>query len=143
VWVEVNNTFGGHDDYCVVPGDGQPLAPLERHLADKTLHVSPFFQIEGRYAFRFDVQDAGQFSVRIDYLADGQKTAFSAFMQGSVLPSGSATLWRVILSTGLLTFAVVWRIHWHALRLWLKGVPFFGSNGRASGGETAKEHSDE
>ena len=26
----------------------------------------------------------------------------------------------------LLTAGVVWRIHWQALKLWLKGVPFHG-----------------
>jgi DUF1365 family protein len=31
----------------------------------------------------------------------------------------------------LLTLGVVARIHWQALRLWLKRVPFFGTNGRA------------
>lgn len=29
----------------------------------------------------------------------------------------------------LLTFGVVARIHWQALRLWIKRVPFFGTRG--------------
>jgi DUF1365 family protein len=33
---------------------------------------------------------------------------------------------RVALSTPLQTLAVIARIHWQALRLWLKGVAFHG-----------------
>ena len=36
-------------------------------------------------------------------------------------------LWRM----PLLTLGVIARIHWQALQLWLKRVPFFGTDGQA------------
>jgi DUF1365 family protein len=32
---------------------------------------------------------------------------------------------KALLGYGWLTCAIIVRIHWHALRLWLKRVPFF------------------
>ena len=48
--------------------------------------------------------------------------------------SGKAKAWSTAALLGtflrmpLLTAGVMFRIHWQALKLWLKGVPFFGKN---------------
>ena len=38
----------------------------------------------------------------------------------------SAGLLGAFLRMPFLTLGVMWRIHWQALKLWLKGVPFYG-----------------
>jgi DUF1365 family protein len=40
-------------------------------------------------------------------------------------PLDATGVWRWVLGFPLLTIGVVWRIHWQALRLWLRGATFF------------------
>jgi DUF1365 family protein len=44
---------------------------------------------------------------------------------GALLPLNAANACAVLLRMPLLTLGVVARIHWQALQLWLKRVPFF------------------
>lgn len=132
VWAEVSNTFGQHHDYCLRHDDGRAILPGDRFTATKALHVSPFFQVEGQYVFRFVRGDDGRFAVRIEYLRDGVTPDFIATQQGRPVAYSPRQLWQLLLSCGLLTFAVWARIHWQAFRLWRKRVPFFGKNGHAA-----------
>ena len=129
VWVEVSNTFGQHHDYCVHHPDWRPMQARDSFTAPKALHVSPFFQVEGSYRFRFARQADGRFSVRIAYSRDDANTDFVATQQGWPQPLRAATVWQLVLGCATLTFAVWARIHWQALQLWRKRVPFFGKQG--------------
>ncbi|MGL6071329.1 DUF1365 domain-containing protein [Craterilacuibacter sp.] len=128
-WVEVNNTFGGHHDYCL-RADPNHNSGVLIGQATKALQVSPFYRIEGQYGFRF-LQTGGQhFAVRIEYSPDGGAPSFIAWMRGEARPSSSANWLRIVLACSSLTFAVWLRIHLQAFRLWRKGVPFIGKNGQ-------------
>ena len=129
VWVEVSNTFGDHHDYCVHQPDWAPIAARDSFIAPKALHVSPFFQVEGEYRFRFQRGADGRFAVRIAYGRQAGATDFVATQQGWPQPAGAGATWRLVLACASLTFAVWARIHWQALRLWRKGVPFHGKQG--------------
>ena len=114
---EVNNTFGERHCYLLTqPEDGAMSA-------QKIFHVSPFCKVEGRYDFHFAAED-GQHRARIDY-DDGQGHLILTSIVGREVPLTSAAIFRQFLTKPMMTWAVVLRIHWHALRLWLKGVPFF------------------
>lgn len=133
VWVEVNNTFGDHHDYCLRHPDLAPIRPRDGFVAPKALQVSPFFQVEGEYRFRFQREAAtGRFSVAIDYSRDGQRRDFAARQQGWPQAASAANVWRLVLSCASLTFAVWLHIHWQAWQLWRKGAPFFGRDGRVN-----------
>ncbi len=119
--VEVNNTFGERHCYLLdQPRYGQPLA------ADKVFHVSPFCSLEGRYAFRF-MRSASSGAARtvacIDYHDDAGlllKTSVSGVLEPLSRASVGKALWRY----PAMSFGLIARIHWQALRLWLKRVPF-------------------
>ena len=131
VWVEVNNTFGAHHDYCLRHPDLAPIRSRDCFVAPKALQVSPFFQVEGEYRFRFQRDAASsRFSVAIDYSRNGAQRDFAARQHGWPQAASAANVWRLVLSCASLTFAVWLRIHWQAWRLWRKGAPFFGSNGQ-------------
>lgn len=119
---EVNNTFGEKHCYLLHDAD-KPLTEGRLWEAKKEFHVSPFFEVLGQYQFRFHhnqergvsrVDLHGPEGVRINTSISG------AFTQ----PDDSA--WRATLfKYKWFTLGVMAKIHWHALQLWLKGVPFF------------------
>ena len=124
VLAEVNNTFGETHHYLLAHPDGKPLQSGETLTARKVFHVSPFCAVKGHYTFRFHF-GPGRWLARIDYF-DGEgesvllETHVSGHEQALTVRSARGLLWRY----RWFTLAVVARIHWHALRLWVKRVPF-------------------
>jgi uncharacterized protein len=123
---EVNNTFGERHCYLLARDDGAPLAWGQTLTARKVLHVSPFCAVEGGYRFRFLLahRDEGdRFIARIDY-DDARGPLLQTSIEGRLQPLTDAALLRVFFSRPAFTFGVVARIHWQALKLWAKHVPF-------------------
>jgi DUF1365 family protein len=124
---EVHNTFGERHCYLLAHADGRPLAWGEELAARKVFHVSPFCAVEGGYRFRFMLarRDEGErFVARIDY-DDGRGHLLATSIEGRLAPLTDAQLTRVFFRYPAFTFGVVARIHWQALKLWTKRVPFF------------------
>ena len=121
---EVNNTFGEHHNYLLAHPDQRPIQPGERLSARKVFHVSPFCEVKGRYEFQFDL-DATRCALRIDY-DDGDGRLLATAVRGRAEPLGTRGLVRAFLFYPWMTLGVMLRIHWQALRLLTRGVPFFG-----------------
>lgn len=122
---EVNNTFGGHHHYLLHNPDRAPLRDGQVLVADKALHVSPFCKVEGCYRFRLRLAQPVQ-RMHIDY-ADAGSTLLLTSISGRARRWSAAALLGAFLRMPLLTLGVTVRIHWQALRLWLKRVPFHGA----------------
>ena len=118
--VEVNNTFGERHAYLLdAPAWGATLS------ASKVFHVSPFCEVEGGYRFRFFVERKCPV-VRIDY-DDAEGELLLTSVSGRSTAWSTRALLGALLRMPLLTAGIVFRIHWQALRLWIKGVPFVGA----------------
>jgi uncharacterized protein len=126
---EVSNTFGERHNYLVAHADEHPIAAGDWLTSRKVLHVSPFCEVKGHYRFRFE-QIKGRAFAQIDYYdnnvaATDDGKLIVTTMQGVAEALTSRAALLAFLSHPLMTFGVVARIHWHALKLWIKRVPFF------------------
>ena len=123
---EVRNTFGDRHSYLLSAAENAPITADSALTCKKVLHVSPFCCVEGSYAFR--VREASNSAlVQIDY-SDGEGLLIRTALGGRLKPLTRATALAALIRQPLLTVGVVARIHWQALRLALKKVPFRGKN---------------
>ena len=119
--VEVNNTFGERHCYLLdQPHYGEQLS------AAKVFHVSPFCSVEGGYRFRFMVNAGRTRTVaRIDY-DDASGPLLQTSVSGELVPVTAASIQRALWRHPAMTLGVIARIHWQALKLYLKRVRFVG-----------------
>jgi hypothetical protein len=120
VLAEVNNTFGERHGYLLDGNDLRFGATLE---TEKIFHVSPFCAVAGRYRFRF-LRTGDRIVARVEHV-DDQGPLIITSVSGQLQPLDAATVRRACWSMPLLTWGVMSRIHWQALALWRKRVPFF------------------
>lgn len=95
---------------------------------DKTFHVSPFMGMDHDYAWRFELP-AETLRVHMDVLCRPDHAGnlapkrFDATLSLRRRRLRAADMAAVLLRYPLMTVQVVLTIHWHALRLWLRGNP--------------------
>ncbi|PPT82530.1 DUF1365 domain-containing protein [Xanthomonas theicola] len=106
-----------------------PVAAARRHGSvhawrlDKRFHVSPFMAMAHEYAWRCS-EPGAQLRVHMDVL-DAQPAArrFDATLVLQRREISGASLARTLLRYPAMSLQVVAKIHWQALRLWLRGNP--------------------
>jgi hypothetical protein len=125
---EVRNTFGEKHHYLL--DTGTVLSYGVELSARKVFHVSPFCSVEGAYRFRFMQasrpvrgRTLPRYMARIDY-----DDAAGPMLLTSISGAGYALTGRLIVKAfctyPLMTLGVIAKIHWQALRLWAKRLPF-------------------
>ena len=126
VLAEVSNTFGGRHSYLLYNPDHSPLRDGQQLEARKDFHVSPFCEVQGGYRFRFYLERPTLLA-RIDYDDAGGELLLTA-ISGKAREWSTGSLLAAFAKMPFLTAGVMFRIHWQALKLYLKGVPFFGKS---------------
>jgi uncharacterized protein len=123
VLCEVCNTFGEQHNYLLAHPDGRPLVSGETLQTRKAFHVSPFCEVKGAYRFRFHFAP-DRWLARIDYDDDNGDPLLETSISGTATPLTLAAARRMLWRYRWFTLAVVLRIHWQAVRLWAKRVPY-------------------
>jgi DUF1365 family protein len=139
ILAEVSNTFGERHHYLLAHPDASPLGNGEVLSRRKVFHVSPFNEVLGGYRFRFERRSVGgalpasppvapepgeRLLARIDY-ADGAGDLLLTAVSGRVALLDGRALLRAFFAYPWQSLGVLARIHWQALLLWKKRVPFF------------------
>jgi len=122
VLCEVSNTFGEKHYYWLY----QEGKNLNHHwiVAKKVFHVSPFFPIQGYYKFRFNL-DNSIVHVDIQHLDDNDQLKLITWIRGNKISIQQLSISKLIFKYGWFTPMVVFKIHYQALKLFLKKVTFF------------------
>ncbi|MGA2562841.1 MAG: DUF1365 domain-containing protein [Steroidobacteraceae bacterium] len=118
---EVGNTFGEQKLYLLRTPSARDGGRFSLRIP-KHFYVSPFSSLS--LQFEFNLRTPAQtLSIRIDDY-DGERRVLRSGLSGLRQPWGDARLLWFLLKYPLLTLQVIGLIHWHALQLWLKGLPW-------------------
>jgi len=121
---EVHNTFGERHAYVLPVVEDEKTDQYWIHQrADKSLFVSPFADMNMQYEFRLN--QPAQRQVIVIRASDEQGLVITASYAAQRHVLSSSQLLKVFLRIPFLGAKVVIGIHWEALKLWIKGIPFF------------------
>ena len=127
--VEVNNTPWGEQHSYVESCRGQAQDKPWRFEVAKEMHVSPFMPMDVRYTWVLK-RPAQNLSVFMANRTSGTRD-FKAMLNLQRREISTHTLARVLLRYPFQTVTTIARIHWQALRLWLKRVPVYAHPDKA------------
>lgn len=116
--VQVTNTYREQKLYHL----GKPAGPQRFHrVTPKHFYVSPFSDLDVSFDFQIPVPGE-KMDIRINDVASNEILLLSR-LTGQREELTDAALLRCAVTYPLLTLQVIWLIHWHAFRLWLKKLP--------------------
>ncbi len=130
VIAEVRNTFGEKHSYLLssaTRADGAASAglPLPYGVVlekEKCFHVSPLFDLKGRYHFSF-TEPGERIAVRLDETREGAALIDTA-MAGQARVFSDAMILRQVAAMPVQALKVLVGIHWQALKIWSRGARF-------------------
>ncbi len=126
---EVNNTPWGEQHLYVIETEKafKPTTESSQRISannvKKAFHVSPFMPLKMTYDFDFRISPA-RLVVNISSF-ENQEKALSVGMSLKQKPITSSSLRLALIKYPLISWKVFAGIYWHALRLYLKRVPFY------------------
>lgn len=121
VIAEVRNTFGEKHCYLLA-SNGKPMPYMQTYETEKCFHVSPFFDLVGRYRFTLS-EPSERLRVLIHETREGLPI-LDATLAAERRTLSDGNILRQVLALPLMTFKVVAGIHWEALKIWIRGARF-------------------
>lgn len=122
VMAEVNNTFGERHGYVCMHEDHRTIDKDDWLEKDKVFHVSPLLNVRGTYRFRFAYSEE-KIGVWINYY-DGETEMLKTSLVGRRQDLTDVRLLFYFFRYPMMTLKTIIMIHYHALRLVMKGIQY-------------------
>ncbi|MBS3954732.1 MAG: DUF1365 domain-containing protein [Methylomicrobium sp.] len=124
ILAEITNTpWDERFSYLLDTRDSPEHANKWSFRFDKSFHVSPFMPMDQQYHWRFSLQDK-KLAIHMEVEQDSV-SCFDATLLLNTIPLTAQTMRNIPLHYPFMTLKVVAAIYWQAMRLWLKGIPFY------------------
>jgi DUF1365 family protein len=123
VLAEVNNTFGENHNYLIFNQDHSPILENQYFTANKEFHVSPFFEVSGNYKFRF-IFNKKNCAAFIDYSSNNLEKSLLTSVITKNEKLSDLVLIKAFFAIPLMTFKVIFLIHWQALKIIFKKIKY-------------------
>lgn len=121
VIMEVGNTFNELKPFYV------PAEAFKDNTAEistpKNFYVSPFIALDTILTFKLKLSETGLSIIVNSDAKEGEKI-LTAALQGTFQKLTTSNLLFSLCRHPFVTLKIISLIHWHALLLWLKGIPF-------------------
>jgi len=124
---EVTNTFHEQKPYLLKERD---RAQRFRLITPKHFYVSPFFAPDLNFDFKLQVPGE-KLEIHIDDRHEDDRVLLTSLI-GKQRPLTDAALLLCAVKYPMLTLRVIFLIHWQALRLWLKRIPWHRKTANAA-----------
>jgi DUF1365 family protein len=121
---EVGNTFGEIKPYLLTK---ETLTGNSFHLnTTKYFYVSPFMEHDTTFDFKIGIPDE-KLKIQIDDYKE-QERFFISTLTGRKKPITNLRVFWYSIRFPFITLKIIFLIHWNALLLWLKKLPFYKKN---------------
>lgn len=128
---EVHNTFGERHTYTLSVSEKERQGTSWiNQTTDKELFVSPFAHMNMHYKFRLNVPDEKQ--ILVIRVHDEQGHFLTASYTAQRREISASLLLGYFFWFPMMTLKIMFGIHWEALRLWLKKVPWYSHQPKQS-----------
>ena len=122
VVVEVHNTFGELKPFLLSREDLRQKQFSRKY--PKLFYISPFSELDQVLEIKAEMPGKRLALYVNNYEKGEAKPFFRSSLTGEMVPLATGSLVRYSLRFPLVTLKVILLIHWHALKLYLKKVPF-------------------
>ncbi len=123
VVIEIGNTFWEQKPTLLGPFTGEEIV----QDINKLFYISPFLSLENRMRLKIS-WPSETLRIHIDDRSPSGATELTAIFVGKRHEIGQFTFLKMALRYPALCFLITYSIHWHALKLWLMGIPYFKKN---------------
>jgi len=118
---EIGNTFGEIKPFILPPATLQ--GESFKDVQDKFYYISPFSKLDISLDFNFKIPDE-HLDIRVDDISGGEKILYASLTGQRKVLNTRNLLW-LTLRYPLVTLKIISLIHFHALWLYFRKVPFY------------------